>query len=236
MAGPIEALGHDTLDRLELRGDETVLDAGCGTGTVTERLLARLPRGRVLAVDGSAAMVQQARRRLGPAVEVRQGDLVDLTLEQPVDAILSTATFHWIPDHPRLFTRLRRALVDGGRLVAQCGGEGNIATVRSAVESLAAKPPYQSHLGGWEGPWRFAGATETEQLLAEAGFARARCWLTLAPVTPEDPAQFLTTMILGAHLDRLPRELGDRFVANVLARLAVPVTIDYVRLNIDATA
>jgi trans-aconitate 2-methyltransferase len=72
-AGPV-------LDRLELRGDETVLDAGCGTGRVTAVLAQRLPRGRVIAVDGSPAMVAEARKRLPGDVDVRVADLLELTL------------------------------------------------------------------------------------------------------------------------------------------------------------
>jgi trans-aconitate 2-methyltransferase len=110
MAAPLEAMGRDVLDRLTLRGDERVLDAGCGTGRVTAALVARLPRGEVIAVDGSPAMVEQARERLGDDAEVRVADLLDLELDRPVDAILSTATFHWIADHGRRLVLVQAAL------------------------------------------------------------------------------------------------------------------------------
>src|SRR5947208_12722982 len=129
-AAPVEAFGHKLLDRLELRGDETVLDAGCGTGGVTEQLLARVPDGRVIGVDGSPAMIERARERLGDRAELRLGDLLELELEEPVDVVFSSATFHWIADHDRLFARLFAALEPGGRLLAPCGGAGNIAGVR----------------------------------------------------------------------------------------------------------
>src|SRR3954451_15693953 len=110
LSAPLEAMGREVLQRLELDGDETVLDAGCGTGRVTAVLAERLPRGRVIAVDGSQAMVEEARRRLPDAVDVREADLLELCVDEPLDAIVSTATFHWIGDHERLFSRLHGTL------------------------------------------------------------------------------------------------------------------------------
>ncbi|MDQ4131321.1 MAG: methyltransferase domain-containing protein [Actinomycetota bacterium] len=108
--------GLELLDRLPLRGDEVVLDAGCGSGRVTRALLERLPGGRAIAVDASPAMVERARAALGSQARVLRGDLCELTLEEPVDAVFSNAVFHWIPDHARLFSRLRDVLRPGGRL------------------------------------------------------------------------------------------------------------------------
>src|SRR4051794_32835933 len=122
VSDPQLAMARDVIDRLGLRGDERVLDAGCGSGRVTEALLERVPSGHVVAVDGSEAMIEQLRERLGDRVEAFAAALLDLTLDEPVDAILSTATFHWIDDHERLFQRLRAVLAPGGRFAAQCGG------------------------------------------------------------------------------------------------------------------
>ncbi len=148
ISGPMEAMGREVLARLQLAGDELVLDAGCGSGRVTEALLQRLPRGRVIAVDASASMVSSARQRLAAAdgrVDVRLLDLLELQLEQPVDAVLSTATFHWIADHDLLFRRLHGVVRTGGRLVAQCGGEGNIDVLRGEVMAILARDPYGEH-------------------------------------------------------------------------------------------
>jgi len=250
ISGPMQALGLAVLDRLSLRGDETVLDAGCGSGRITETLIERLPRGRVIAVDASASMVAAARERLGPDADIRQADLLELELDEPLDAILSTATFHWIADHERLFARLHAALlVDsgmrakrvspelaGGRLLAQCGGEGNIDVLRGVAHTILEREPYAAHFRDWRPPWNYAGPEVTRERLLAAGFVSAECWLQPAPQEPEDARAFLATIVLGPHVQHLPAELRDPFLDTVLDELGEPVVVDYVRLNIDAVA
>lgn len=236
ISGPMEALGREVLARLELYGNEVVLDAGCGSGRITQALIERLPHGRVIAVDASSSMVDAARERLGPEADVRRLDLLELELQEPVDAILSTATFHWVADHDRLFARLRGVLRPGGRLVAQCGGEGNIDELRGRANAILAEPPYAEYFIDWRPPWNYATAEITHERLLDAGFAAAKCWLQPAPQQPEHPREFLSTIVLGPHVQRLPEELRDPFIDAVLTELGEPVIVDYVRLNIDATA
>lgn len=235
ISSPMEEMGREVLARLDLRGDETVLDAGCGTGRVTAALLERLPDGRVIGVDGSPSMIEQARERL-PAgrVDLQVADLAELELESPVDHVLSTATFHWVPDHGALFQRMFAALKPGGRLVAQCGGAGNIADVVAAVADVVEREPFAERLGGWPGPWNFASPEETEERLHRAGFEDAHCWLFDWPVVPEHPASWFATVMLGSHLDRLEAEHREVFVDAVLDKLEPPFTAHYVRLNIEA--
>jgi trans-aconitate 2-methyltransferase len=233
-AAPVEAFGHRLLDRLELRGDESVLDAGCGTGSVTEELLARVPEGRVIGVDGSRSMIERARERLGTRADLRASDLLDLELDEPVDVVFSSATFHWIADHDRLFARLFAALKQGGRLVAQCGGAGNIAPVVEALDDVTAEPPFAEHFAGWRGPWNYAGPGETVARLERAGFVEARAGLHDEPVQPDDPHEFFETIMLGSHLERLPDEQRGPFVDRVLSELGEPVIVEYVRLTMSA--
>jgi trans-aconitate 2-methyltransferase len=236
LSAPMTAMGSEVLDRLVLRGDETVLDAGCGTGNVTRVLHERLQRGRVIAVDAAPSMVEQARELLPADVEVRQADLLELSLDEPVDAVLSTATFHWIGDHDRLFANLHAALKPGGRLVAQCGGHGNVEEVKRAGFDVAARPPYAPYFDGWTADWTFATPAETERRLRGAGFTEVWCWLTRVDVDPGDPAAYLSAICLGSFLARLPEDLREPFVAEALERLPDPLEIHYVRLNILARA
>ncbi len=236
ISATMEALGRDVLERLKLKGDELVIDAGCGSGRITEALIERLPEGRVIALDESPSMVQAAKQRLGSEADVRVMDLLELHVEEPVDAILSTATFHWIKDHERLFSKLHGALSPGGQLVAQCGGEGNIDVLRGNARTVIEREPYASHFEDWSPPWHYAGPQITRERLLAAGFASAECWLQPAPRQPEAPREFLSTIVLGPHVQQLPKELREPFMDDVLELLGEPVVVDYVRLNIDAVA
>jgi trans-aconitate 2-methyltransferase len=231
VADPMTRWGTAVLDRLALAGDERVLDAGCGSGRVTELLAARLPRGRVVALDGSPSMIDAARDRLAPfadRVEYVVADLGEpLPIDGMVDAVFSTATFHWVPDHDALFANLAAVLPPGGRLVAQCGGYGNVASVKRVLASVG---------DGWLGPAHYETPMATVARLDAAGFVDIECWLSDEPTwfEPGEPLEtYLRTVVLGAHLDRLPEAERDAFVHDVATRLPEPL-IDYVRLNITA--
>jgi trans-aconitate 2-methyltransferase len=236
VSAPHQEWADALLDRLALRGDETVLDAGCGSGRVTRKLLDGLPDGEVIAVDGAPSMIAQARETLAgdPRVTILEQDLLELVAPKSADAVFSSAVFQWIADHPTLFARLAAALGPGGRLVAQCGGAGNIDRFRHRADEVAAREPYARHLAGFVPPWNYAGPEETEARLRAAGFADARAWLQPWPVTPPEPVDFVRVVVLAPQLDHLPEELRAPFVDAVLAAAGDPLVLDYVRLNIDA--
>ncbi len=230
------------LEHYSLRGNEAVVDAGCGTGRVTELLLRHLPRGTVLAVDASEAMVEAARRRFAGdgRVRVERQDLCELEVGEPVDVIFSTATFHWILDHERLFDRLARALRPGGRLVAQCGGKGNIVRATAAAEEAMNETRFKDAFAGWEGSWNFAEPETTRARLEAAGFEDVETWLHDEHAefgSVEELARFLRTAVLRTHLAVLPEEEREPFAAAVAERLAgrERLVVDYVRLNMLAT-
>ena len=246
VSSPQLSWGMKVLPRLSFTGAETVVDAGCGSGRLTIELLRRLPHGRVIAIDQSPAMLDEAARltheEFGDRVTFLRADLQDLDLAEPVDVIFSAATFHWIPDHPRLFRALFRCLRPGGRLVAQCGGGPNIALVRQRAAALLDSPAFRAAASGWHDPWHFAYPEEAARDLAAAGFVEIETSLEHAPVVfPDLPAyrEFVATAVLPAHLGALPDdETRERFLTEMTTRAAAddpPFSLDYWRLNLSAT-
>jgi trans-aconitate 2-methyltransferase len=238
VSSPQVGMAGAVLDRLALRGDETVLDAGCGSGRVTRMLLERLPLGRVIAVDASAQMVARAREELaGAAADVREADLAALTLApgEQVDAVFSNATFHWVPDHDALFACLAAALRPGGRLSAQCGGAGNVAALHQTALDAAGDAGLGGRFAGWPRPWNFQTPEATEARLRAVGFVDAECWLQPWPLQVDEPRTYLQTVCLGPHLERLDAAEHEHFLDAVMARLGDAPVLDYVRLNIVAT-
>lgn len=231
ISAPHAAMGAPVLDRLELRGDERVLDAGCGSGRLTEQLLERLPNGWAVALDASASMLAQAARRLahfGPRVSFVQADLAapPLPIGGQVDAVMSTAAFHWVLDHDALFDGLAGTLRTGGRLAFQCGGRGNGAALIEAARA-------EGH--DTAASFNMADAEETTARLAAHGFTDIRAWLepvTIDFETHDEMVDYIVTPFLRPATG-LPepelRHLGEA-VAERLGHLA----IDYVRLNVTA--
>jgi trans-aconitate 2-methyltransferase len=247
ISNPHVVWGQPIIDRLHLTGSETVIDAGCGTGRLTAQVLERLPAGRVIAVDRDAAMLATAKAelepRFGDRVRVVRADLLDLdsAVDEPADRVFSTATFHWVGDHERLFGAIFRSLRPGGWLVAQCGGAGNIQRVIGHAAEIAREPDFQPWFAGWAGPWTFSDDRQAARRLAKAGFTEIETALIEAPVTQPDSAafaQFARSVVFGEHLARLPTDgLRDRFVAAITERAGrddPPYTLDYRRLNIRA--
>jgi trans-aconitate 2-methyltransferase len=246
LAGPMTRWGADFLkflvERRAIRGDEDVIDAGCGTGRVTELLLQCVPDGTVLAVDASEAMVEATAGRFArdPRVRVERRDLLRLEVEKPVDLLFSTATLHWIQDHEHLFKRFARTLKPGGRLVAQCGGEGNISRLRTAMGQVMREDRFEEFFVRWKDPWNFADPATTRARLEAAGFEEIETWLheeAAEFLSIEELIGYLKTAVLGQHLTFLPEAEHEPFAAAVAMQLAAggPLVIEYVRLNILAT-
>jgi trans-aconitate 2-methyltransferase len=237
--------GQRVLSQLHLRGDECLLDAGCGTGKLTRLLLENLPRGRVVGLDLSRNMVRHARQNLAPDFRERvrfvAADLVALPFRNCFDGIFSTASFHWVLDHDALFRNLYEALRPAGWLHAQCGGGPNLDRLRQRVRALSQTAEFSNWLGKFPEPWFFSDAEGAASRLRAAGFQRVETGVEEATFTvPSDQEfqQYLRTFVLHRHLELLPTEtLRAAFVQKLSAASArddAPWALDYWRLNLRA--
>ena len=235
--------GRAVLARLDLRGHERVIDAGCGTGRLTRALSDRLPRGEVVALDASAQMLEQARAHIvdrQPHVRLVRAMLPALPFRDWADVVFSTATFHWVLDHPALFINVFQALRPGGRLHAQCGGFGNLAQARRPAEDIMRLPRFARFFQGWGGAWEFATAETTARRLTAAGFTAVETELEPAPVVFDDEKAyraFVSVVVFRLHLARLPDDLRGPFLDDIVSRVATlpqGFTLDYMRLSLNA--
>jgi trans-aconitate 2-methyltransferase len=246
LSGPQVSWGKKVLSRLWLRGDEVVLDAGCGTGRLTADLLEALPRGRVVGVDLSQNMLGLAcehLRRFGSGVSLIAGDLLHLPFEGSFDGIVSTAAFHWVLDHDRLFANLRRALVPGGWLEAQCGGGPNLVTLRNRANALATTAKFSPFFADFHEPWLFQDAAGSALSLRRAGFVEVETSVEAAPTVLKDATQyseFVRNIIFRRHLENIPTEdLRAEFMAELTRQGSVddpPFSLGYWRLNLRGRA
>lgn len=239
LSDPQRSWGLPVLERLAPAPGERILDIGCGTGRLTSEIHAREPSVRLTAVDRSRTMLTEARRASPSDIRFAQADAAHLPFPPGFDAVFSTATFHWVPDHPRLFSEIHRVLVAGGRLVSQAGGGPNLSRLYARTAALAREPDLSCWFEGWQDPWNFAGIDDTRARLEQAGFTRIDVWLESTPTTlPGAQAfgEFVTTVCLRHQLDRLPVERRGSFVQRITEQAAEddpPFTLDYWRLNID---
>jgi len=247
LSGPQVSWGKKVLARLELSGEEVVLDAGCGTGRLTAELLDALPRGRVIAIDLSQNMLNSAREHLtndfGRRLSLVTCDFLHLPFKRGFDVVVSTAAFHWVRDHDRLFRNLHDLLHPGGWLEAQCGGGPNVNRLRDRANTLAASPKFAPHLQGFREPWLFEDAEGAAETLRHAGFQDVETSVEPTPTTLSDASQFaefVRNIILHRHLELIPTEEGKaEFIAALTEQAAEddpPYTLDYWRLNLRGRA
>ena len=243
VSSPQQAWGRRVLERLPLEGHEHVLDIGCGTGRITGEIAARVPAGRVVGVDRSAAMLETAALWLAghaPAVRLVMADAAALPFRRAFDAAFSGATFHWLSDHGALFRSIITVLRPGGRLVAQCGGAGNLAQLLGRASTLMRDSRYASYFGGWADPTYFADVAVTTRRLTAAGFVDVDVSLEAAPTpfdTPDAFQEFIANVCVRHHLARLPARDRPSFLRELTLSAAgddPPLTLDYWRLNISA--
>ena len=218
-----QSWGERLIDELAIKGDERILDLGCGDGRLTARLAERVPQGHVLGIDASRNMIDQAQRsHVRTNLEFRQMDINAIAFEGAFDIVYSNATLHWVKDHRRLLANIHKALRAGGMARFNFAGEGNCTNFIEVVRRTMAEEPFAACFQDFEWPWFMPSVREYEELLAESRLSKAEVWLENADtVFANDTA--LTGWIdqpslvpLVAHLQGIDKQ---RFRDTVVSRM-----------------
>ena len=239
------------LERLKLRGDESIIDLGCGSGENTVELARRAPRGKALGLDSSAAMIEAANKVLeGVEPEVRRrlsfvlGDIAKFNAANEYDVVFSNAALQWVPGHRDIFQHIFDALIPGGRVVVQMP-KNDRETAQVTILQLASESPWREMLPSVSVPSReVPGPDRYNNLLTELGFIEVDCYehVFQHPMdSPRDVVDWSRATALRPIFGRLPDDQHGPFLEALVERLTRaygtdgPLIFPFRRLFIWAT-
>jgi len=243
-----QAWARETIAMLQLRGDERILDIGCGDGKVSVELARAVPRGAVVGIDSSPQMIEFARARFPSrkfsSVEFHVMDAREIRFERQFDLVFSNAALHWVDDHQALLRGAAACLRPGGRLVVSCGGKGNAQDVFVALRSVMRHSRWRAFFRKLEAPYFFYSPADYEKWLPPCGFKPRRVQLVPKDAVyagREGLAAWLRTTWL-PYVQRVPDVSREDFISSVTDRYLVKhppdkrggVRVRMVRLEIDA--
>lgn len=229
----VPEFGREVVELLAPRAGERILDLGCGDGALTQALVAA--GAEVVGVDASAPMIEAARAR---GLDARVADGRRLPFEAEFDAVFTNAALHWMRDLPAVIGSVRRALRPGGRFVGELGGEGNVATVQDAIETvLDARGIDADRLN----PWVFPSNEGFHSLLRRRGFRTVYLESFERPTPLPGTIEDWLGTFAGAFLAAVGEGERPGVVAEIRGHLAESLLrddgswcVDYVRLRFAA--
>ena len=213
-----ESWARELLTLVDLRPTDTVLDIGCGDGRTTALIAQAIPEGSVVGVDLSPDMVTHATTQHCPTptnnLRFQQADAAKLTFTSEFSVVFSNATLHWIPDQRAAVQGIARALRPGGKVIAQFGGQGNVADAIASFEQVANSPRWRNITTLGEMPYRFHAATTYDGWLREAGLEVDECRLIPKDMTHDTVSTFIGWLRTAWHpyTAGVPLELRDAFL------------------------
>jgi trans-aconitate 2-methyltransferase len=240
-----QAWARELIAKLHLRGDERILDVGCGDGKVTAELAGAVPRGSVVGIDASSPMIQFARGAFKvPHLEFHVMDAREIRFETPFDLVFSNAALHWVDDHRAFLRGAAAVLRPGGRLIVSCGGKGNAHEVFTALRPEMRVKRWRAFFRKLEAPYFFYTPEDYAKWLPRFGFKTRHVQLAPKDATyagRDGFATWLRTTWL-PYTQRVPENAREDFITAVVDRYITRyppdakgrIHVRMVRLEIDA--
>lgn len=239
---------RELIAKLKLRGNEHILDVGCGDGKVTAEIACALPRGSATGVDASPQMIKYAQKTFPskkfPNLEFHVMDARKIKFDRQFGFIFSNAALHWVDDHPAILSGAASALKPGGRLVVSCGGKGNAHDVFFALRPEMRSARWREFFRKMPVPYFFHAPDDYEKWLPKFGFKINMLKLAPKDVTYDGAEGFSTWLRTTwiPYVQRVPESLREEFIGSVTQRYVAkhPAGADgkihvlMVRLEIDA--
>jgi len=211
------------LAQISWKGNESVLDVGCGNGRVTALIAAKVPKGKVLGVDSSRDMVDFASgfyKRQRKRLSFKRKDACRLGMREAFDVIFSNSCFHWIPDHRALLKSIRQALKPGGRLFVRMGAKGNFAGAIQAAKRLNRQEKWRRYFTDFTSPFNFADPVRFRALLKHSGFKLKTFRPFIEYMNYDTPAAFKASLaaIWMPYSHRVPKRLRGEYMEETLCQ------------------
>ena len=168
--------GAKLIAELGLKGNERILDLGCGDGSLTCQIAEIVPGGRVVGIDASQGMIDAACQKKRRNLEFRKMDINELDFDEEFDIAFSNATLHWVLDHRRMLEGVRKALHPGGRLRFNFAGDGNCSHLFRVVKRTMRAAKFTGYFTDFKWPWYMPPLAEYEELVTSAGLEDVRVW------------------------------------------------------------
>jgi trans-aconitate 2-methyltransferase len=218
--------------RLNLRGNESLLDIGCGDGKITADFARAIPRGQAIGIDSSLEMVEYAAKNYPatqyPNLRFRQMDAQAIVFEQAFDVVFSNATLHWVPDHFAVLTRVSQILKPGGKLIISCGGQGNAAGIIATFSEVMQRQDWRSYFATFQPPYTFHGVEVYQSWLSEIGLQVQRLELVPKDMThkgSEGLAGWIRTTWM-PFIHCVPVENQEEFIQEVVTTYLKHIPLD----------
>ena len=168
--------GARLIDELNIRGNEHILDVGCGDGALTAKLAEAVPDGTVIGIDASKGMIETAQKHTSRNLSFQQLDVINLKFNEEFDIVFSNAVLHWVKDHKILLDLIFKALRPSGKLRVNFAGEGNCSTLNIIAKEVMGRNEFRDGFNGFEWPWYMPGVEEYTKLVNRSPFKKAEVW------------------------------------------------------------